>query len=64
MTNKSFRTVSATAAAAIAVILLFGAAKHFASLNHSAVHSAEIAPPAELPNPALSRISLLVSNPN
>jgi hypothetical protein len=58
--------ISMTITVTLAFIAWSGAAKHFAALDsmrakHSAGLNSDI---AELPNPALSRVRLLVSNLN
>jgi hypothetical protein len=68
MTHKKIAfgiAVATTAAAVLGTVLLFGAAKHFAPVDQArANHSVNRPEIAELPNPALSRVRLLVSNLN
>ena len=57
--------VAATATAVLGIMLLFGSERHFASMDQAGVnHPSGTTQTAETPNPALSRIRLLVSNPN
>lgn len=65
MTDKKTAFGIAIGAAAVLGIALFGAGKHFASTDQTTLKHSVAAPHiTELPNPALSRIRLLVSNPN
>jgi hypothetical protein len=57
--------VATTTAAVLGIVVLFGAVRHFASRDQArATGPAAARQIVELPNPALSRIRLLVSNPN
>jgi hypothetical protein len=67
MTRKTaFRiVVPTTAAVALGIALLFGAVRHFAPVDQTgANHVTGADKIAEVPDPALSRVRLLISNPN
>jgi hypothetical protein len=67
MTHKTaFRiVVPTTVAVALGLALLFGAVRHLAPVDRTEANHASAANKiAESPDPALSRVRLLISNPN
>ena len=65
MTNKDAYKIVIPIAGALGIVFLFGAVRHVTSVDQAGTSHAIRAPQTvELPNPALSRIRLLVSNPN
>ena len=65
MTNKNAFKIIIPIAGALGIVFLLGAVRHVTSIDQAGTNHAIPAPQTvELPNPALSRIRLLVSHPN
>ncbi len=65
MTNKNAFKIVIPIAGALGIAFLLGAVRHVTSIDQAGANHAISAPQTvELPNPALSRIRLLVSHPN
>ena len=65
MINKNAFKIVIPIAGALGIVFLLGAVRHVTSIDQAgANHAIRTPQTVELPNPALSRIRLLVSNPN
>ena len=65
MTRKNAFKIAIPVGLALGIVFLLGAIRHVTSIDQAGASHTVGAPQAvELPNPALSRIRLLVSNPN
>ena len=63
--KTAFGIAVTTMAAALGIFFLFGIEKRFASIDRAGMdHPGDATQTATIPNPGLSRIRLLVSNPN
>ena len=63
--KKNAFGIAIAATAVLGIVLLFSANRHSAFIDQAGVTRSATAPQtSELPNPALFRIRLLVSNPN